>query len=187
MIEAVCASETSSTPTRIHGSISQKAVIFILSAVRTLMNRPDDRGSMRLWNVVYSDETTLLYIPKGCHLHTLRCTNLDESPWWWRQYAPLKRRLLRRDYTALYLRRLSSSYSPPYEPWWIALMMEAVCASETSSTPTRLHCTISQKAVIFILSAIRTLMNRPGDGGSTHIWNVGIHPRDYLRRLSSLQ
>jgi Zn-dependent protease with chaperone function len=37
------------------------------------------------------------------------------SPWWWRQYAPLKR-LLQRDYTTLHPRRLSSSYSTPWEP-----------------------------------------------------------------------
>jgi hypothetical protein len=37
------------------------------------------------------------------------------SPWWWRQYAPLKR-LFKRDYTALYPIRLSASYLPPWEP-----------------------------------------------------------------------
>jgi hypothetical protein len=37
-----------------------------------------------------------------------------------------------------------------------ALMMEAVQTPETRSTSTRLHGAISQKAVIFLLAAVRT-------------------------------
>jgi hypothetical protein len=38
----------------------------------------------------------------------------------------------------------------------IALMMEAVYTSEISLIPTRLCSTVSQKAVIFMLAAMRT-------------------------------
>jgi hypothetical protein len=39
--------------------------------------------------------------------HCLHHQMSDSSPWWWRQYAPLKRRAILRDYTAQYSRRLS--------------------------------------------------------------------------------
>jgi hypothetical protein len=62
----------------------------------------------------YDKETTLRYIPEGNHPY-IRGENLKShmkkaaGSWWWRQYAPLKRRL-RRDYTALYLKYKYSEY-----------------------------------------------------------------------------
>jgi N-acetylmuramic acid 6-phosphate (MurNAc-6-P) etherase len=52
-------------------------------------------------------------------------------------------------------RRVVSYEQNDVSELYTTLMMEEVCTSETLSTPTRLHAAISQKAVIFIFSAMR--------------------------------
>jgi hypothetical protein len=65
-----------------------------------------------LWNIVPCIVVTLDRCFSGsyCLYH-----QGDEWLWWWRQYAPLKRRSTPRLHGAI-SRRLSSSYSPPWEP-----------------------------------------------------------------------
>jgi hypothetical protein len=64
-----------STPTRLHGVVSQKAFIFSLVDVRFQVLTV---ASMKF--------------RVFCDVAACSQTDLDTSHWWWRQHAPLKRR-----------------------------------------------------------------------------------------------
>jgi hypothetical protein len=70
------------------------------------------------------------------HSRSAYCPNHqgdDSSHWWWRQYAPLKRRytLMILDGVGIY-RRFRVVLPPSSVRWIIALMIESVRSSETS-------------------------------------------------------
>jgi hypothetical protein len=79
----------------LHGSISQNTTLII----------PDDGGSTYLWNVG-RQSFTRQYIPE----------HNSDHPWWWRQYAPLKRRS-----TIILHGSISQNTTliiPDHHPWW---------------------------------------------------------------------
>jgi hypothetical protein len=91
------------------------------------------------------------------------------NPWWWRQYAPLKRQgFIPDDGGSTHLWNVRDE----------SLMMEAVRTSQTSGMNPwwwRQYAPLKRQGFI------------PDDGGSTHLWNVGrqsfytaVYPRRQL-------